>query len=74
MLQEEEFDSEERIKIYSELVKDIYAVSKMYKRKSKKNRNSAIMAPNTKRKRMREKKNVLKNKDDGYMSDSSSAF
>jgi hypothetical protein len=61
MLREEEFDSEERLKIYAELVKDIYKVSKLYKRKSKKIRNSAIQAPNTRRKKMREANIIVKN-------------
>lgn len=42
MLREEEYDSDERIKIYSGIVRDINIASKLYKRKSKKIRNSAI--------------------------------
>lgn len=61
MLREEEFDSEERLKIYADLVRDIYKVSKLYKRKSKKIRNSAIQAPNTRRKKMREAHIIVKN-------------
>ena len=61
MLREEEFDSEERLKIYADLVRDIYKVSKFYKRKSKKIRNSAIQAPNTRRKKMREAHIIVKN-------------
>jgi hypothetical protein len=48
LLKEEEFDSAERIAIYREVVREIYAVSKLYKRKSKKSRNSSIQAPNLK--------------------------
>ena len=40
MLKEEEFDSEERLKIYTDIVRDAIAVSKLYKRKSKKTRMS----------------------------------
>lgn len=53
MLHEEEFDSEERLQIYSDIVRDISVASKLYKRKSKKTRNSAIQAPNTRRKKKR---------------------
>jgi len=53
MLKEEEFDSTERLAIYADLVRDIYRVSKLYKRKSKKIRNSSIQAPNTKKKKNR---------------------
>lgn len=56
MLNEEQFDSEERITIYHEVVREIYAVGKLYKRKSKKSRNSSIQAPNIKIKR---KKDVI---------------
>lgn len=48
MLKEEQFDSQERVAIYREVVREIYSVSKLYKRKSKKSRNSAIQAPNLK--------------------------
>ena len=54
MLQEEEFDSEERLKIYTDIIRDIVSASKLYKRKSKKSRNSAIQAPNSRRKKIRE--------------------
>jgi hypothetical protein len=75
MLKEEEFESEERLKIYTDIVKDVYIVSKQYKRKSKKIRNSAIQAPNARRKRIRESNIIVKTPDDqGYMSDSSSVF
>lgn len=51
-------------------------MSKLYKRKSKKSRNSSIQAPNIKMKR---KKEVIvvsnsNNIEQGYMSESSSAF
>lgn len=73
MLKEEQFESDERIDIYREVIREIYAVSKLYKRKSKKTRNHSIQAPNNK---MRKKKEVilLQNQLDGYQSDSSSAF
>lgn len=75
MLREEEFDSEERLKIYSDIVRDVTAVSKLYKRKSKKTRNSAIQAPNARRKKNREANIIVKNPSDrGYDSDPSSAF
>lgn len=77
MLNEEGFDSEDQIKIYSDLVKDIYRVSKLYKRKSKKVRNSTIQAPNTRRKRIREARVVVnknEKEEEGYDSDSSSVF
>lgn len=48
LLNEEEFDSAERIAIYREFVQEIYAVNKLYKRKSKKSRKSSIQAPNLK--------------------------
>ena len=48
LLKEEELDSAERIAIYREVVREIYAVNKLYKRKSKKSRNSSIQAPNLK--------------------------
>lgn len=54
MLKEEEFDSDERLKIYTDIVRDVVAVSKLYKRKSKKTRNSAIQAPNARKKKIRE--------------------
>jgi hypothetical protein len=75
MLKEEEYDSQERVKIYSDFVKDIYAASKIYKRKSKKIRNSAIQAPNSKRKKEREPNMIFKPvEEQGYASDSSSIF
>ena len=75
MLKEEDYDSEERVKIYSDIVKDIYAVSKLYRRKSKKIRNSAIQAPNAKRKKQRKSNIIVKNvEEQGYASDSSSVF
>jgi hypothetical protein len=49
-------------------------VSKLYKRKSKKTRNSAIQAPNTKRKKMKEAHDRVSKRDEGYASDSSSVF
>lgn len=50
-------------------------MSKMYKRKSKKVRNSAIQAPNTRRKKMREAHVLIKTQEEeGYNSDSSSVF
>jgi len=61
MLREEEFDSEERLKIYADIVRDVVYVSKLYKRKSKKTRNSAIQAPNAKRKKNRESNIIVKN-------------
>lgn len=73
MLKEEQFDSEERIDIYREVIREIYAVSKLYKRKSKKTRNHSIQAPNNKTKRKKEVI-LLQNQLDGYQSDSSSAF
>ena len=39
----------------------MYAASKLYKRKSKKIRNSAIQAPNAKRKKLRESNIIVKN-------------
>jgi hypothetical protein len=76
MLNEEQFDSEDRIAIYREVIKEIYAVSKLYKRKSKKSRNSSIQAPNIKMKRKKEVIVVsnINNIEQGYMSESSSAF
>lgn len=79
MLKEEEFDSEERLKIYTDIVRDVVAVSKLYKRKSKKTRNSAIQAPNARRKKIREAHIIVKNteeegQEEGYDSDPSSAF
>jgi hypothetical protein len=56
MLKEEQFDSEARVEIYREVVKEIYAVNKLYKRKSKKTRNNSIQAPTHKPKR---KKDVI---------------
>ena len=73
MLQEEQFDSEERVHIYREVIKQIYSVSKLYKRKSKKSRNNSIQAPIMKSKK---KKDVIvvSNLKQGYVSDSSSAI
>ena len=51
MLTDEVFDSQSRLGIYRDVVREIYDVSKMYKRKSKKSRNSAIQAPSLKIKR-----------------------
>ena len=74
MLKEEEFDSTARIEIYREVIREVYTVSKLYKRKSKKSRNSSIQAPNNKTK-PKKKVIVLPNKEiTGYLSDSSSAF
>ena len=73
MLQEEQFDSEDRLLIYRELVREIYSVSRLYKRKSKKSRNSAIQAPSQKLKRKKDVV-VVANIDQGYDSESSSAF
>jgi hypothetical protein len=50
MLREEEFESSEQVRIYVELIKDIFRVSPLYKRKSRKARNSSIQAPNVKNK------------------------
>lgn len=63
-------------------MRDVVAVSKLYKRKSKKTRNSAIQAPNARRKKIREAHILVKNQEDqdddeeadGYASDPSSAF
>lgn len=75
MLKEEEFDSEERLKIYTDIVRDAIAASKLYKRKSKKTRNSAIQAPNARKKKIRESHILVKNPEEqGYESDPSSAF
>ena len=75
MLKEEEFDSEERLQIYSDIVRDVSIASKLYKRKSKKTRNSAIQAPNARRKKNREANIIVKNpSEQGYDSDPSSAF
>lgn len=53
MLTDEAFDSQSRLGIYRDVVREIYDASKMYKRKSKKSRNSAIQAPSLKVKRRR---------------------
>lgn len=79
MLKEEEFDSEERLKIYTDIIRDAIAASKLYKRKSKKTRNSAIQAPNARKKKIREAHILVKNPEEegyeqGYESDPSSAF
>ncbi len=65
MLKEEEFDSEERLKIYTDIVRDVVAVSKLYKRKSKKTRNSAIQAPNARKKKIREATILVRNRQKG---------
>jgi hypothetical protein len=64
MLKEEEFDSEERLKIYADIVRDVVAASKLYKRKSKKTRNSAIQAPNSRKKKIREATILVRNRKD----------
>jgi hypothetical protein len=46
---EDEEDGEEDLRIYRDLIKQIYAGSKEYKRKSKKCRNLSIQAPNVKK-------------------------
>jgi hypothetical protein len=75
MLKEEEFDSDECIKIYTDIVRDVVAVSKLYKRKSKKTRNSVIQAPNARKKKIREANIIVKNpSEEGYASDGSSVF
>lgn len=74
MLSEESFDSQDRIAIYREVIREIYAVSKLYKRKSKKSRNSSIMAPTIKMKRKKEVIVVANQSEQGYISDQSSAF
>jgi hypothetical protein len=58
------------------VVREIYTVSKLYKRKSKKSRNSSIQAPNIKIKRKKEVivLNANHNIEQGYQSESSSAF
>lgn len=71
MLKEESYDSSERIDIYREVIREIYSVSKLYKRKSKKSRNHSIQAPNNKTKK---KRSPRPRQADGYLSDSSSAF
>jgi hypothetical protein len=60
-LRDEEFDSEERLQIYSDIIRDVSLASKLYKRKSKKSRNSAIQAPNTRRKKNREANIIVEN-------------
>jgi hypothetical protein len=68
------------LKIYTDIVRDVVAASKLYKRKSKKTRNSAIQAPNARRKKIREAHILIKNPEEeegeegGYASDPSSAF
>lgn len=54
MLTNEVFDSQSRLGIYRDVVREIYDVSKMYKRRSKKSRNSAIQAPSIKIKHKKE--------------------
>lgn len=56
------------------MVREIYSVSKLYKRKSKKSRNSSIQAPNLKGKRSKQVIVVAEPTQQGYQSDSSSAF
>ena len=73
MLKEDQFDCESRIEVYREVIRDVYAVSKLYKRKSKKSRNNAIQAPTNKMKKKKEVI-VLNRQMDGYASDSSSVF
>lgn len=74
MLQEEQFDSKERIEIYREVIREIYIVSKLYKRKNKKTRNHSIQAPNNKNRKKKDGVKSKKNSLDGYISDSSSVF
>ena len=75
MLHEEDFDDEERVRIYSDVIRDVVKASKLYKRKTKKTRNSAIQAPNARRKKVREANIIVKSPSEaGYDSDSSSAF
>lgn len=74
MLKEELFESQERINIYHDITKEIYAISKMYKRKSKKSRNSAIQAPTLKARKKKEIIVVSQNNQTDYLSESSSAF
>lgn len=54
MLKEEALDSQERVALYRDVIREIYAISKLYKRKSKKSRNSSIQAPNLKSKHKKE--------------------
>ncbi len=68
MLKEEQFDSQDRVNIYREVIKEIYSVSKLYKRKSKKSRNSSIQAPNIKMKRKKDIIVVSNNIEEGYES------
>ena len=49
MYQENDEETPQMIQKYKELIKQIYSVSKMYKRKSKKVRNSLIQAPTAKK-------------------------
>jgi hypothetical protein len=55
-------------------VREVYGVSKLYKRKSKKSRNSSIQAPTIKLKRKKDVIVVANNSEQGYVSDRSSAF
>ena len=73
MLKEDQFDSQSRVGIYRQVIRQIYAVSKLYKRKSKKSRNNSIQAPTN---RIKKKKEVivLNNPMGGYSSDNSSVF
>ena len=61
-MHEEEFDSKERVQIYCDVVRDVVAVSKLYKRKSKKSRNSGIQAPNARRKKIRDAHILIENR------------
>lgn len=51
MLNEEEFNSKERIDIYRDIIIEIINANKLYKRKSKKIRNSHTETPMVKIKR-----------------------
>ena len=73
MLSEESFDSEDRIAIYRDVIREVYGVSKLYKRKSKKSRNSSIQAPTIKMKRKKEVI-VVNQSEQGYASDRSEEF
>ena len=61
------------MEIYREVTREIYAVSKLYKRKSKKSRNNSIQAPVNKPKRKKEVI-IISNSMAGYDSDRSSVF
>jgi hypothetical protein len=47
--EDDDYEEEEDLQIYRDLIKQIYAGSKEYKRKSKKCRNLSIQAPNVKK-------------------------